>query len=70
MSHISFEESIKILNENLPNVKGSERVFIENALNRVLAEDIVAKYDNPYKETASMDGYAISHIDQDKEIKL
>jgi len=70
MAHISFEESINILNSVLPKSKGSERVFLENALNRVLAEDVVSKYDNPYKETASMDGYAIRFEDQDKEIKL
>ncbi len=70
MAHISYEESIKILNENLPQSKGCEKVFLENALNRVLAEDIVAKYDNPYMPTASMDGYAIRHEDIDKEIKI
>ena len=70
MAHISFEESIKILNENLPGVKGSENVFLSDALNRVLAKDIIAKYDNPYMPTASMDGYAINYDDIDSEIKI
>ena len=70
MAHISFEESIKILNENLPEVKQSEKVFLGDALNRVLAKDIVAKYDNPYMPTASMDGYAINYDDIDSEIKI
>ncbi len=70
MAHISFEKSIEILNSVLPGSQGSERVFLENALNRVLAEDIVAKYDNPYRETASMDGFAVRFEDQDKEIKI
>jgi len=70
MAHISFSESIKILNENLPKVKESEKVFLSEALNRILSKDIVAKYDNPYKETASMDGYAINYDDIDKEIKI
>ena len=70
MAHISFEESIKILNENLPGVKGSEKVFLSDALNRVLAKDIIAKYDNPYMPTASMDGYAINYDDIDSEIKI
>ena len=70
MAHISFEESIKILNENLPNVKGSEKVFLNEALNRILAKDIVAKYDNPYMPTASMDGYAINYDDIEGEIKI
>jgi molybdopterin molybdotransferase len=70
MAHISFEESQKILKENLPSTKKSEKVFLDNALNRVLAEDIVAKYNNPYMPTASMDGYAIKYEDIDKEIKI
>ena len=70
MAHISFEESIKILNENLPEVKGSEKIFLSDALNRVLAKDIVAKYENPYMPTASMDGYAINYDDIDNEIKI
>ena len=70
MAHISFEESVKILNENLPESKGSEKVFLDEALSRILAKDIVAKYDNPYMPTASMDGYAINYDDIDKEIKI
>ncbi|EDM23369.1 molybdopterin molybdotransferase MoeA [Caminibacter mediatlanticus] len=70
MAHISFEESIKILSENLPKSKGSERVFLDSALNRVLAKDIIAKFNNPYKETASMDGYAIKYSDHDKELRI
>ncbi len=70
MAHISFSESIKILNENLPEIKQSEKVFLNEALNRILAKDIVAKYDNPYMPTASMDGYAINYDDIDKEIKI
>jgi len=70
MAHISFEQSLKILKQNLPETKDSERVFLENALNRVLAEDIRAKYDNPYMPTASMDGYAIRHDDIEEKIKI
>ncbi len=70
MAHISFSESIKILNENLPEVKGSEKVFLSEALGRVLANNIAAKYDNPYMPTASMDGYAINYEDIESEIKI
>ena len=70
MAHISFEESIKILKDNLPSCKDCEKVFLDTALNRVLAEDITAKYNNPYMPTASMDGYAIRYEDIDSEIKI
>jgi molybdopterin molybdotransferase len=70
MAHISYEESIKILNENLPQGKGCEKVFLENALNRVLAEDVKAQYDNPYMPTSAMDGYAVRYEDIGGEIRI
>jgi len=70
MAHISYERSLEILNQNLPKTKDSQRVFLDNALNRVLAEEISAKYNNPYMPTASMDGYAIRHDDINNEIKV
>jgi molybdopterin molybdotransferase len=70
MAHIGFKESQKILKEHLPSTKDKEKVFLDSALNRVLAEDIVAKYNNPPMPTASMDGYAIKYEDINKEIKI
>ena len=70
MAHISFEESIKILNENLPTKKRTKRVSIEESLGYVLANDIVANFNNPAYPTASMDGYAIKYSDIEKEIKI
>ena len=69
MAHISFDESIQLLN-NLEIKSRTKKVFIEDALGYVLAEDVIAKYNNPYMPTASMDGYAIKHSDIDKEIKI
>jgi len=70
LAHISFEESIKILENNLPERLNSEKVFLDDALGRVLASDIKASFNNPYHKTASMDGYAIKHQDIDKKIKI
>ena len=70
MAHISFEESIHLVNENLPTKKRVKKVGLEEALGYVLAEDIVANFNNPSFPTASMDGYAIKHSDIDKEIKI
>ena len=69
MAHISFEESMKLL-DNLKVKNRTKKVFIEEAIGYVLAEDIVAKYNNPYMKTASMDGYAIKYSDIDKDIKI
>jgi len=70
MAHISYEKSVEILNSNLPSAQFTQKVCLQNALNRVIAEDIIAKYDNPYMPTASMDGYAIRYEDIDKQINI
>jgi molybdopterin molybdotransferase len=45
----------------------SENVALSSSLGRVLAQDIVAEYNDPQFPTASMDGYAVKHEDLDKE---
>ena len=70
MGHISFSESIDILNKNLPTKKRTKKLSIEESLGYVLANDIVAKFNNPSHPTASMDGYAIKHSDIDKKLKI
>jgi molybdopterin molybdotransferase len=45
----------------------SENVPLSASLGRVLAEDIIAQYNDPQFPTASMDGYAIISSDQDLE---
>jgi len=70
MAHISFEESIEILNKNLPTKKRTKKISLEESLGYVLAKDIIATYNNPAHPTASMDGYAIKYSDIDTEIKI
>jgi len=45
------------------NANRFERVPLSDSLGRVLAEDIIAKYNDPQFPTASMDGYAVKHED-------
>jgi molybdopterin molybdotransferase len=45
-----------------------QRVPLSESLGRVLAEDIVAKYNDPQFPTASMDGYAIRYEDMKKGV--
>ena len=42
-----------------------ERLFLSDALGRILAEDIIAKENSPAYPTSAMDGYAIITADQD-----
>jgi len=60
---ISYETSLNML-ALLPMGKPrSEKVYLEAALGRYLAEDIVAQEDYPVVPTASLDGYAVVHAD-------
>jgi hypothetical protein len=55
---ISVAEAIQIVKQQTRPL-ATERVKLEHALNRVLAEDIVADSDLPPFDRAQMDGYAV-----------
>jgi molybdopterin molybdotransferase len=55
---ISVAEAIQIVRQET-KVLGSERVELQNALGRVLAEDVVSDSDLPPFDRAQMDGYAV-----------
>ncbi|WP_419769742.1 MAG: molybdopterin molybdotransferase MoeA [Candidatus Marinarcus sp.] len=68
---ISFQDSIKIIKdivlENLP----TQKLFISDALDQILAQDIIADHNSPEYPTSAMDGYAIIFKDQElKELKI
>lgn len=65
MSLLSYETSQSMLDLLKVNSSRKERVPLSSSLGRVLASDIVAKYNDPQFPTASMDGYAIKYADQD-----
>jgi len=63
MSFISYETSKNMLELfNVPTPKG-EKVFLNDTLGRILAEDIVASKNDPVAPTSAMDGYALKHVD-------
>jgi molybdopterin molybdotransferase len=49
---------------SLPTIR-KEKLFISDALGRILAEDIIAPDNYPRFATSAMDGYAIIHADQE-----
>ena len=59
---IKYEEALKIVLENTKKL-GIEKVFLKDALGRVLAEDIVADRDNPPADNSGMDGFAVRYED-------
>ncbi len=61
---ISYKESMLQLSALTVKHGAIERVFLSDALGRVLAEDIVAHENSPLYPTSAMDGYAIMAEDQ------
>ncbi len=59
---ISVDEALQIIERETPPL-GSERVELAHALNRVIAEDIVADTDMPPFDRSQMDGYAVKASD-------
>ncbi|MBU1659557.1 molybdopterin molybdotransferase MoeA [bacterium] len=65
MSLLSYETSQNMLDLlHIDNVK-FHNVPLSASLGKILAQDIVARYNDPQFPTASMDGYAILHADQE-----
>ncbi len=58
---INYEQSLEILNsikcENLP----TQKLFITDAIDRILATNIIADHNLPEYPTSGMDGYAVKH---------
>ncbi|TKI71066.1 molybdopterin molybdotransferase MoeA [Sulfurimonas crateris] len=71
MSLLSYETSQNMLDLLHVNSGRTENVALSASLGRVLAQDIVAEYNDPQFPTASMDGYAVIHSDlESKEITI
>ncbi|AZL53995.1 molybdopterin molybdenumtransferase MoeA [Aliarcobacter skirrowii] len=67
---ITFDESIEVLNSINIVEKSTQKLFLTNALGRVLAEDIIALENNPEFPTSGMDGYAFKFEDINSELKI
>jgi len=54
-----YEEAMRIILENVRPIERTEKVPLEEAHGRVLAEDIIAEISIPPFDRAAMDGYAV-----------
>ncbi len=63
MGFLRYEESIELLNALEAGTLRQENVFLQDALGRYLAKDIVADENSPSQPTSAMDGYAVLHSD-------
>ncbi len=57
------ENALRLIEANIRLIERTERVPLEEAAGRVLASDIVAGFDVPPFDRASMDGYAVRSTD-------
>ncbi len=57
------ENAIKLIMENVKPINRVEAVPLDEAAGRVLATDVVAGFDVPPFDRASMDGYAVKALD-------
>ncbi|HEK25093.1 MAG TPA: molybdopterin molybdenumtransferase MoeA, partial [Hydrogenobaculum sp.] len=55
---IDFEEALRII-LNSTKVLDNERIFLYQALDRVLYQDVYAKENIPSFDNAAMDGFAV-----------
>jgi len=60
---INYNQSLDILNSLNIKHTSTEKLFVSDTLNRILAKDITAKENSPAYETSAMDGYAIQYND-------
>ena len=63
---LQVEKAKEILKENIKKASEIEEIDIDDAYNRVLAEDVLAKFNNPPYPKSAMDGYAVSSKDSDQ----
>jgi len=66
---IPFDQAFDIV-MNAARPIGTERIRIEQALNRILAEDIASDMDIPPFDKAAMDGYACCRADLGRELTV
>lgn len=58
---INYDESLNKLDNLDFKAKTKEKLFLTNAIGRVLAFDVVASDNSPEFPTSAMDGYAIKY---------
>ena len=67
---LKLEEALKIINSIPISKPKTERVGLDKALDRVLAEDIYSDTDFPSFRKSAMDGYAIREEDIQQKLKV
>ncbi|MDH5218207.1 MAG: molybdopterin molybdotransferase MoeA [Gammaproteobacteria bacterium] len=60
---LRMEQAVQRIHDTITTVNGSERIFIRNALGRILDKDVLSPINVPAYRNSAMDGYAINSKD-------
>lgn len=63
MTFMHFDESITLINELEIKKYKTEKLYLCDTQNYILAEDIITDHNSPEYPTSAMDGYAFAHKD-------
>ncbi len=64
---LKHAEALEILRERVQPVTASERVALDDAAGRILAQDVIASRPVPAHANAAVDGYAFDHATYDRD---
>jgi molybdopterin molybdotransferase len=64
---LTHAEAVAILRESMVSVVGVEKVPVDEAVARILAEDVIAPRDIPGHDNAAVDGYTFAFSDYDAD---
>ena len=66
----TFNDALNIGLEAVPLIKNTEYLMLDNALSRVLAEDIICIKNLPSFDNSALDGFAFRHEDTGKKLNI
>lgn len=60
---ISLQQALDNIRQSITPIKGTERVILKNALNRIAAQNVHSPINIPLERNSAMDGYALNSRD-------
>ena len=63
MDTVSVEQATELILERIKAIDETEEIEVEDALGRILAEDMRSEFDNPPFDRSPIDGYACRSVD-------
>jgi len=67
---VEFKEALNLALDSISRIPKEENIEIEEALNRVISQDIVCKKNLPPYNNSAMDGYAFKYEDIKSKLKI